>query len=200
MKPIAWIFALLPLVGVALFYLQSPPAAHNVASDGPSGAPKSQPQRPPLLRTKPKLAKSAELMRLEESIEQTTKEVKEAGAKIAEKITPELQQVMVDGDWRQREPHYLGLFASWDTDSATIEDTVRIIRDRDSKIMQLRTQFTGEGLSFYSDFKKKSEIVAKSAEKQLSERLGRKRFDELSQMESQLQAEAISRAKRFFKN
>lgn len=187
MKPLAWLVALVSLIAVGLFCCFGLPSVQDEALTVRPDITGAQQHRS-LFGTGKKREnsrpKSAETLRFEQEMDAAKERFKELGERTGAAWTPELNEKHVDLVLRNREPFYQGLFASWDADLDAVDDTMKIIRERNLKLWELSTEFMRQGPDYAREYAKRRQIVNEYAERRLSERLGRKRFDELALMES----------------
>jgi hypothetical protein len=111
------------------------------------------------------------------------------------RMGPEMRARMVDSIMRMREPRYRQLFDAWNLDPAAAEDTLRILRDRETSHSDLRTKYLGDASSDLREFSEATKAETTAAESRLASVLGPQRLMELVQEEEKMKAEASARAR-----
>jgi hypothetical protein len=95
---------------------------------------------------------------------------------------------------KSREPRYRELFEDWKIDAATAGETLRIVREREEKIRHASDKYLMQEL----DIKGVGESLATAkaaANDQLIAVLGPDRHMEFTELEEQMKAEGISKAR-----
>jgi len=190
MKRLALIIAVLLMLAIAAFYFPNRQASETegVRTQSPAS---SKSVRPQVSQANPKEVppvKSAEtiLAETKQKIDLIRKQHDERLARLAEITTPEVQQKMIDGQMRFREPAYRDLFESWDLDASTAEQALRIIREREVQLMETRLKFFRKGSNGAQESQQGQTIDIALAEAKLMELLGEKNFQELAKRESEM--------------
>ncbi len=203
MKTRTWSFVLLSgLLGVGACCLWWPAAEMKKTTAKPARPP-AEPVKPAVVKARPtatpadearrrereeKMAKSKERLA---ALEKQTKDLMVRVAKSAEKITPEMQQKMVEGYMKAHEPHYRDLFDSWNLDPGTQQQVLDIIRERETQRNSgiVRSMKSGD----MTAGRKERENTMNTAEGQLLFLLGQDHLDQISTVDKQMQDEALAK-------
>ena len=196
MKTRAWIFVLLLgmlAMGACCFWW--PVAETKVPAPVAKGKPataSAKPKAPPIdaARAKEHQEKMALLELHSAEIKDRQKELMARMAKSVEKITPEMQQKMVEGYMHSHEPQYRDLFASWSLDSDTQQRVLDIIRERETQQTANRLELFKSG--FTPENKKSLAGADATAEGQLLFLLGPDHLDQISLVDKQMQEQALA--------
>lgn len=190
MKRLALIIALLLMLAIAAFYFPNRQASEKegIRTQSPTSY---ESVRPQVSQANPKEVppvNSAEtiLAETKQKIDLIRKQHDERLARLAEITTPEVQQKMIDGQMRFREPAYRDLFESWDLDASTAEQALKIIREREVQLMETRLKFFRKGSNGAQESQQGQTIDIALAEAKLMELLGEKNLQELAKRESEM--------------
>lgn len=113
------------------------------------------------------------------------KTLDKTGAALAALTTPEMDQKAVDASMRTWEPQYRSLFVSLGLSETAIKEALGIIHERESKLIELRTNFFRLGSAYRNEYKLRKETEEALAEANLTNLLGVEGFDQLSKMEAE---------------
>ena len=188
MKKIGWIFGWLPLIGIAIYYYNSPPNPTGGVKDSHVSTPTTNKVGP---TTQQKWAeyKRAQNEETKQKIDQTDlnfQKLKENIAELAMDLTPSVQSKLVDATLKAREPRYRSLLDSWNIDPSTTNQVFQVIRERDAELQALRADFFRNGASSLSDYQGKLRDASDKAKKTLVGVLGQNRTAALGKLEAQM--------------
>lgn len=183
-----WLFAMAPLLGIAIFYYFVPqsvvqrgaPRLHSGTQEG-SGMP-LRPDFP-----------DSNLLRHRNEVEA---KINESMARMAKTMTPKRQSQLIDRLMLDREPRYRALFESWHLDSTTADEALTIVREGEALKFNALQELNQQGTSGRQAFGETLTVGREFVDIQLGLLLGEERFQEFSRLEAEMERDMHERARK----
>jgi hypothetical protein len=192
MKHAPWIVALVPLFMIGLFALLDSPAPSS-SHERPASKPKSE-----TTSRSPRNVKSTQADEIYSEHFKKTSKLREEGenalARVARGISPGMQEVLLDTNMRAREASYRPLLESWNLSSTEIDLAMKLVRDRETQLLQARLEFLKTGVAGADEFRMSAKSEQAQLQLPLLGLLGERRYDEFVKFEKRFESERLAQA------
>jgi hypothetical protein len=184
MKQLIPVVALVPLLGVVLFYALTPREKQDISKPRPANNGKAVVQTRPNFNRRSRVQPDKELKA----------RVSDSMAKVARIMTPERINLWLDTSMKVREAYYSGMFESWQLEPKKVDEVLEIVREREKLKLEALKSLNQDGAEGRPVFGETLSFGTESASYRLNLILGESRFREFSSLESRLEADLKAQA------
>lgn len=181
-----WIIAVLPVVGMAVFYLLGTTDKHGneVMNRGTHSDYLRERKRQQLTQVElstDHVQREAAMIETKRLKAQLNRSLEQAAAS----ITNEKHLKMVDNEMKKRGPHYSRLFDSWMLAEEKAAEVLKLIRERENNRALIRKDFFARGVDFASTAQKRLDAEKAVIGAYILSILGSERYEEFEEIDSQ---------------